>query len=618
MRDTVIPYQWEAINDRIPDAPASYSMHNFRAAAGLEEGGFKGPVFQDHDWFTWIEAVGYVLSSGRDPALEKIADESIDVVCAAQREDGYLNTYYILNGLEKRWTNLMENHELFNLGHFIEGAIAYSEATGKNKILLAARKYADLACKTLGPGPDQIHGYPGHELVEMALVKLYDVTSEKRYLDLAEYFINQRGREPLYFWEEHKKPSNDAGFDYFQAGRPVREQKEVTGHAVRAVYLYSGMADIARKTRDPSLFEACERMWDDITEKKLYITGSVGASSHGEAFGAAYDLPNDTIYGETCAAIGLFFFAHRMLLLEADVKYADVMEKCLYNGILSGISLDGTRFFYVNPLEVNPEADKWDHTKSHVKHERQKWFGCACCPPNIARLLASLGKYAFTLGENGGLFLHLYEGGIFSHSVKGTNVELEINSTLPWNEDASIKIKAGSPVSFALNLRIPGWARGYKIAVNGEPVPGKPSSGKLSRGYLTLDREWKNGDEISIRFEMPVIVNTANPVVRKDLHKAAVSRGPLVYCLEEADNGKDLHLVSLGDKPNFTVHYREELLGGVAVIKSESLIYDKTWQGKELYAEAGSPRYLPKPLTWIPYYAWANRGIGEMKTWIWR
>jgi DUF1680 family protein len=373
------------------------------------------------------------------------------------------------------------------------------------------------------------------------------------------------------------------------------------------------MADVARKTGDASLFEACERMWDDITEKKMYITGSIGASPHGEAFGAAYDLPNDTLYGETCAAIGLFFFAHRMLLLKADAKYADVMEKCLYNGILSGISLDGTRFFYVNPLEVNPEADKWDHAKSHVKLQRQKWFGCACCPPNIARLLASLGKYAFTRGENGELFMHLYEGGIFSHSVKGIKVELEINSGLPWNEDSSIKIKAGSPVSFALNLRIPGWARSYRIAVNGEPAAGKPA-----QGYLKLDREWKNNDEISIRFEMPVIVNMANPLVREDLHKIAVSRGPVVYCLEEADNGKDLHLVSLGDKPNFAVQYQEDLLGSVAVIKSESLIYDRTWQGKGLYAEAGSPQQLPKILTWIPYYAWANRGVGEMKTGIWR
>jgi DUF1680 family protein len=618
VRKTVVPYQWEAINDRIPGAPPSHSMHNFKVAAGLEEGTFEGPVFQDHDWFTWIEVVGHIIAStGRDRDLEKIADESIDVVCAAQRDDGYLNTYYILNGIEKRWTNLMYNHELFNLGHFIEGAVAYYEATGKDKIVKAAMKYTDLVCRTFGPEENRIHGYPGHELIVMALIELYGVTSEKRYLELAKYFIDERGKEPLYFCEERKKYNNaaDQAFElsYFQAERPVRQQKEAIGHAVRAVYLYAGMADIARMSNDQELFAACERLWKDIIEKKMYITGSIGASPYGEAFSFAYDLPNDTAYAETCAAIGLFFFAFRMLLTNPDREYADVMERTLYNGILSGISPDGTHYFYVNPLEVIPEAVSKDHFKSHVKITRQKWFGCACCPPNVARLFASLGKYAFTPGPHDELYIHLYLGGSFTHNVKGQTVEVVVKTDYPWREHVSIGINTSAPVSFCLGLRIPGWVREYEIKINDTMYRSEPRN-----GYSILEREWKSGDTVSMRLAMPVTVNMANPAVREDLYQVAISLGPLIYCIEEADNGKDLHLISLGDEPNFRLEHRADLLGGVTVINADALVYKTDWQGRGLYAEATKPEYAKTRIRLIPYYAWANRGAGEMRVWIHR
>jgi DUF1680 family protein len=617
IRKTVIPYQWEAINDRIQEAPPSHSMHNFMAAAGLEEGKFEGPVFQDHDWFTWIEAVGHILSStGRDPDLEKIADESIDIICAAQRDDGYLNTYYILNGLEKRWTNLMYNHELFNLGHFIEGAIAYYEATEKDKILKAAMKYADLACRTFGPKENQLHGYPGHELIEMALVELYGVTSEKRYLELAKYFINERGKEPIYFLEERNKCNftyQDFELNYFQADKPVRQQTEAMGHAVRAVYLYSGMADVVRISKDQELFSVCKKLWKDIIEKKMYITGSIGASPHGEAFSFAYDLPNDTAYAETCAAIGLFFFAFRMLLIHPDGEYADIMERILYNGILSGISPDGTHYFYVNPLEVIPEAVSKDYFKSHVKITRQKWFGCACCPPNVARLFASLGKYAFTLGSDDELYIHLYLGGTFTHRIKGQTVEVTVKTNYPWEENASISINTPAPVSFSLGLRIPEWAKEYEISINDEI-----HKSKTENGYIMLDRTWKAGDTVSIRLAMPVTVNMANPAVREDLYQVAVSRGPIVYCMEEADNGKDLHLISLDDTPNFSLEYKSDFLGRVTLIDADALVYKNDWQGKRLYAEAAKPEYTKTRIKLIPYYTWANRGSGEMRVWIYR
>jgi DUF1680 family protein len=601
-------------------------MYNFKVAAGMLKGEHKGPVFQDSDLGKWIEAVGHVLSWHPDKELEKTADEAIDIVCAAQQPDGYLNTYYSITDITKRWTNLMDNHELYCLGHILEGAIAYYEATGKDKLLNAMIRYVDLVDKNIGSEPGKIHGYPGHEVIEMALIKLHDITRNERHLELAKYFIDQRGKEPLYFKEECEKYGNNFlfkggpyGFNHYQAGKPVREQHDAQGHAVRAVYLYGGMADLARKTGDAGLLASCQELWRSVTERQMYITGSIGSSAYGEAFSYDYDLPNDRAYAETCATIGLIFFARRMLENIPDSQYADVMERALYNGVISGISLDGKRFFYVNPLEARPEASQKDFSKNHVKVERQKWFTCACCPPNLARLLASLKNYVFTAFDDaatetdgGALFMHLYIGGQFKCTLPSGSVTTVVETKYPWDGKVTITVNPKVPAAFTYALRIPGWCSRYVLEVNGIAV-----SEALEKGYIKLRREWKAGDRITVNFEMPVTAVMASPSVRDDIGKVAVTRGPIVYCLEEVDNGPNLQLLSLGEAPKFQVLHKANLLEGVTLITGTGRVLDAEWSGGDnLYAPAEPPITHSRQLTWIPYYAWANRGPGEMQVWL--
>ena len=422
VRETVrregIPYQWKALNDEIPGAEPSRCMRNFRIAAGKMQGEHAGFIFQDSDIAKWIEGAAFSLRWYPDPELEKIVDGAIEEVVAAQQPDGYLDTYYIINGLDKRWTNLKDNHELYCAGHMIEAAVAYYQVTGKRVLLDAVIRLVDHIDSVLGAEEGKLPGYPGHPVIEMALMRLYQVTGNPKHLNLARYFVDQRGRSPLFFEEEDKRNGNkfywkDSYFryQYYQAGKPVREQEDAEGHAVRAMYLYSGMADVARETGDSSLADSCRRLWRSVVSRRMYITGSIGSSEYGEAFTFDYDLPNDTVYGETCAAIGLVFFARRMLSLEPKAEYADVMERALYNGVISGMQLDGRRFFYVNPLEVLPEASLKDHGKHHVKVERQKWFGCACCPPNVIRLVSSLEDYIASV-RGDALYLHLGNAGL--------------------------------------------------------------------------------------------------------------------------------------------------------------------------------------------------------------
>ncbi|MBN7576800.1 MULTISPECIES: glycoside hydrolase family 127 protein [Clostridium] len=617
-RTHVIPYQWEALNDRIEGAEPSYCMQNFKIAAGMMEGEFKGFVFQDSDFAKWIEAVGYSLMWNKDEGLEKIADGAIDIVCAAQQPDGYLDTYYIINGLDKRWTNLRDNHELYCLGHLIEGAVAYYEATGKDKLLNAIVKYVDYVDTIFGPEDGKLHGYPGHEVIELALIKLYKIKKDKKYLNLAKYFIDERGKSPLYFEEEGKKYNNkfwweDSYFkyQYYQAGKPVKEQEVAEGHAVRAVYLYSGMADVARETNDDELLEACKRLWSNMTKKQMYITGGIGSSQYGEAFTYNYDLPNDTIYAETCASIGLVFFARRMLEIEPKSQYADIMEKALYNGIISGMSIDGTKFFYVNPLEVVPEASEKDHLRAHVKVERQKWFGCACCPPNLARLLTSIGSYAYTLRDNT-IFMHLYMGGEISANFAGKSVAFDIKTNYPWDEIIDINLNMKEEADFEFALRIPEWCRNYEIKVNEEKI-----NFSIIDGYAYINRKWKDADKINILFKMPVEIVRANINVREDMGKVAVMRGPVVYCLEEEDNGPDLHRVYLNSNPKFTYEYDKHFLGGAIVLESDGLVVKEQDCDKDkLYVYDYKIEFNEKKLKWIPYYLWANRTPGEMIVWV--
>ena len=645
VRTEVIPYQWAALNDSVEGAAPSYCMRNFKIAGkmnrekqqkgasyiepkytfrGFEalpenpdklEDKFYGFVFQDSDFSKWIEAVGYSLTQHPDAELERLADSAIDIVCAAQQDDGYLDTYYIINGKDKIFTNLRDHHELYCFGHLVEGAVAYYQATGKTKLLHAAERFADYIYDYFGEDEDKCKGYPGHEIAEMALVRLYEATGSKKYLELGSFFINQRGTKPYYFdTEGHPDEKSDAdGLRYFyhQAHLPVREQTEAVGHAVRAAYLYSGMADVARLADDESLFTACERLWDNIVNKKMYITGAIGATHMGEAFSFEYDLPNDTAYTETCASIGLVFFARRMLEIKPDAKYANVMERALYNGVLSGMALDGKSFFYVNPLEVNPTACRKDERKFHVKPVRQKWFGCACCPPNIARLISSVGSYAYTESDDT-LFVHLYIGGKLTKNVNGTDVDVNISSQFPWEGNVEIKVRAGH-TKFRLALRIPDWC-GLDASKGWELENADRFNIEEKDGYIYLSKQWADEDTIKLKFTMEARLMSASTAVREDIGKAALTRGPLVYCLEEADNGKNLHLLSVKAENSFEISDGKICDTFIKKITAQG-VRENEQSVDGLYGPLTARRGSDVTLTYIPYYTWANRGENEMQVW---
>ena len=617
VRTQMLPYQWEALNDRLKDTEPSHCIENFRIAAGISRGEYHGMVFQDSDLYKWLEAVAYKLAVRPDLSLREAADSAIRLIGQAQTPEGYLNTYYQTHPDEKRFSNLQNNHELYCAGHLIEAAVAFAQAVGDTRLLDVARRYADLIDRVFGPEEGKLHGYPGHEIIEMALVRLFRLTGEERYLRLARYFIDQRGQAPLYFEEEARRDGNRdfvwnetfMRYQYYQAGKPVREQTEAEGHAVRAVYLYSGMADVAAETGDQTLFEACRTLFDNIVSRRMYITGAIGSTHVGEAFTYDYDLPNESVYAETCAQIGLCFFAQRMLNSEMDGRYADVIERALYNSVLSGMSLDAKRFFYVNPLEVVPEACEKDDRLRHVKPQRQKWFGCACCPPNLARFLGSLPSYAFSAGSDT-LYMHLYIGGEVRVALAHAEVHLSVESDYPW--DGRVRLTVHTPGEYGIAVRISGWCRGYELKVNGESVSSEPV-----RGYVSLNRVWREEDTVELNLKMPVTLMRANPAVRADTGKLCVVRGPLVYSLEEADNGKDLHLLRLPLQTAFEVHDEPQLLGGIRTIRCNAFRRSKSFAEGQLYAPVcGAEEMTETQLTWIPYFAWANREPGEMAVWI--
>ncbi|ADL52765.1 glycoside hydrolase family 127 protein [Clostridium cellulovorans] len=617
VNEVVIPYQWEALNDRLPDAEPSYAIKNFRIAAGLEEGEFGGMVFQDSDLYKWLEAVAYSLETNPNPELMAIADEAIDLIEAAQGDDGYVNTYFTIKEPDKRWYNLCECHELYCLGHMIEAAVAYYNATGKRKFLDIACRFVDYVDTIFGPEPHKAKGYPGHQVIEMALVKLYDVTNNSKYLALSKYFIDQRGQEPNYFKEEYEKRDGVSHFlktkipldlPYNQAHKPVREQEVAVGHAVRAVYMYSGMADIAAKTNDETLKKACETIFNNIKDKQMYITGGVGSTAHGEAFTYDYDLPNDTVYSETCAAIGLIFFAQRMLKLDQDRKYADVLERALYNTVTSGMALDGRHFFYVNPLEVQPEASEKSPIKRHVKAERQKWYGCACCPPNVARLLTSLGQYIYT-ESNDTIFTHLYIGSKADFTVNNKKVTVKQTTNYPSEGKATFVFDMSENNEFTFALRIPEWCKNYKIFINNEEY----RELDLNKGYLYITREFLNSDVVEISMEIETVLVASNPLVRANAGKVAICRGPLVYCLEEIDNCKNLSSILIDTSKPVKEQYNPEVLGGAIELKASGYIVSS--ESQDLYTSF-NVKEMPFNITAIPYFMWGNRGLGEMSVWI--
>jgi DUF1680 family protein len=614
IKDTVIPYQWDALNDRIADAEPSCSIQNFRIAAGLETGEFHGRPWQDTDVYKWLEAVGYMLSIETDPELEQMADQVIDLIAAAQSDNGYLDTYFTVAHPNERWTNECDLHETYCAGHFIEAAVAYYTTTQKRKILDVACKLADHIDTVFGPADNQLHGYPGHEELELALIKLYRITGEARYLRLAKYFVDERGRDPKFFELEAERRGarmDRHPIEYYQAHKPVREQTEVEGHAVRAMYLLSAVTDVAAETDDAGLMEVCRRLWDNVTAKRMYITGGVGSTKHDEAFTFDYDLPNDTVYAETCASIGLVMWAQRMLNMELHHRYADTLETALYNTVLSGISLDGKSYFYVNPLEVWPEACQ-RHDKRHVKPTRQKWFGCACCPPNVTRILASLGCYMYSQQEDQ-INVHLYVGSQTEFDINGRTLKLDVTTQYPWDGAVQFTVEVDSTLKHTLALRVPGWCEGATIEVNGTLMDIQALN---KNGYIRIERLWSSGDTIRLNLPMPVAKVRSHPAVRANAGKVAIRRGPLVYCLEEADNGSNLSDIALSRDTDFHVRFDAGLLGGVAVIEAEGLRTDPaSVDSGELYVTRPYGQ-VPVTVKAIPYFTWANRNQGEMLVWV--
>ena len=618
VKDVIIPYQWDILNDRLEGVETSHCIENFRIAAGESEGEYYGAVFQDTDVAKWLEAVGFVLSYERDEALEKLADETIDLIGRAQQPDGYLNTYFTIKEPGMRWSNLMEGHELYTAGHMIEAAVAYYESTGKKKFLEIVSRFADLICRTFGPEEGQIHGYPGHQEVELALVKLYRVTGKKEYLETAKYFIDARGVGENYFLREAGSDGYKLlmpefmNYDpvYSQSDMPVREQEKAEGHAVRAVYMYTAMADLACEYGDDSLFDACERLWNNIVYRQMYITGSIGSSGILERFTTDYDLPNDYNYSESCASIGLAMFGKRMADITKDAGYMDTVERALYNTLLSGIAMDGKSFFYVNPLEVWPPSCMPKTSKEHVKAVRQTWYGVACCPTNIARTLASLGQYIY-FQENDRIYTNLYISNRAEVEINGTAFSLEMTGDFPWKNRMKFRISGEREEQASFYFRIPGYARRFRIRRDG-----READFTVENGYAKIEGTFGEAC-LEITFDAPAEFVHANPQVRADSGKTALVKGPLVYCLEEADNGANLASVFVRSDQEICEVYEKKLLEGCTVLKVPGKkISGDGWDGQTLYRRGGPPALEDAELTFVPYGYWGNREKGEMLVWV--
>ena len=637
VRREMIPYQWKVLNDEIDvniererndssiPNEKSHALENFRIAAGIHEGHHYGWVFQDSDVYKWLEAVAYSLMEEPDESLKKMADSVVDLIAQAQEDDGYLGTYFTIEEPYRKFKSLMNSHELYCAGHFMEAAAAYYEAVGNQKVLDTAMKLAEHIEKALGPGGE--FGYDGHEEIEIGLMKLFHLTGEERYLRLSRYFLRIRGTDEDFFGEQRKTDPGTVpligGMDhlgrrYFQVHRPPVKQDTAEGHAVRLVYMCTAMADVAAAAPDRDMLDACRRIWRNIVDRRMYITGGIGSTVHGEAFTFDYDLPNDTMYCETCASVGLVFFASQMLRNESIGEYGDVMERALYNTVLAGTALDGKHFFYVNPLEVNPAASKWDPGKSHVKPVRPEWLGCACCPPNLARLLASVDRYIYTVREDLCL-VNLYISNTADLPVSGGSVRITQSTEYPRNGTIRISVSAQKDCVFDLGLRIPGWSRTYEVSMDGNTAADKAQGleGTFGNGYVYL-RNLTGEHEIMVRLCMEPRLWRADPRVRDDVGKVALTRGPVVYCLEEADNGKNLHLLSIDTSRKPEEEEEQGELGHIIRITADGKRIREPEQGECLYRPADETEWQEQDvrLRFVPYYTWANRGSNEMSVWV--
>ncbi len=611
--------QWEALNGRVTDERVSSCIDNFRIAAGEKKGTHSGAVFQDTDAYKWLEAAAYCIQIGKGEGLRKNADELIALIERAQQPDGYLNTFFTIADPAHRWKNLAEGHELYCAGHLIEAAVAYYYATETETLLNVAKRLADLIATVFGPEEGKSKGYPGHQEIELALVKLYRVTRESRYLELAKHFLSERGKAPNYLIQEMETTKDFRLFpefshydtEYAQTHLPPMEQATAEGHAVRAVYMYSAMADLAKECDDEKMKHACKTLWENITTKRMYITGGIGSSGLLERFTVDYDLPNDRMYCESCASIGLMMFGQRMNLLTRDASYYDVVERALCNTVLAGISAKGDRYFYVNPLEVWPDNCKSSTSMSHVKPVRQEWFSCACCPPNIARTLASVGQYIYSEDEKS-IYINQFISSKMQTSIAGTEVAINLNSS--YMTDGCVRITVGSSSAhpFTVRVRIPSFLKTPTFLLEDAEI-----SPVIENGYAVLAVSRVGEQTFTLRGQVEPEFFAANDQVRADLGKLALMFGPYVYCLEEADNGKNLANVFI--KPDSEIEKKtpvSELPGEMPTLGLNGERLTRTTdQTGALYA---TPKFevSKASLTAIPYCLWCNRKPGEMLVWM--
>lgn len=574
------------------------------------EGSDKHPrphEFWDSDIGKWIESASYALMQRRDAALEAKIDAVVGDISETQRADGYFNSFFQAVMPDRVFTNLRDQHELYCAGHLIEAAVVYERATGKRALLDVMLKYVEHIASVFGDRAGQKRGYDGHPEIELALMRLYRRTEDERHLKLAKFFIDARGEEPHFFDIEsaarNEKPHgtdfHGLRYDYYQAHAPIRQQRDIEGHSVRALYLLAGAVDVAWATDDAALKRACLAMFESCVERRMYVNGGVGSTRHGERFTYDFDLPNESAYAETCANISLMFVAARLMNLTRDGRYADVMERALLNAVLPGVSLDGRSYFYANYLATDP---KWQRFERAYPAERQPWFGCACCPPNVARLLASVGSYLYSV-RPGEVSINLYADSVIEHE----GLTIRQRTKYPWHEQVRLSIEGEGTTR--LNLRVPGWCRGAVIKLNGRGVP--LSGGRVVKGYVAVKVD--AGDVVELLFPMPVERVYADVRVRQDVGRVALMRGPILYCVEEADVKSPVEALELPRRAKVEAKWKPKLLGGVMILEAQGI--RRTSAAKGLYVTT-APKAQRAAIRWIPYYAWANRGLGQMAVWM--
>lgn len=585
-------------------------VDNFRRASGRSQIPFRGTYYDDSDVYKWMEAASYALAAAPDSELRALLDGVIDEVAAAQRPDGYLSTYFTFEREGERYSDLENKHELYCAGHLIQAGIAHHRATGERSLLDVAVRVADHVCETFGPQGRP--GAGGHEEIELALVELYRQTRDRTYVDRAGFFLDQRGANPPLI----------GGRPYHQDHLPVREQREAVGHAVRLTYLACAMTDVAMETGDEDLAAASHALWESAFQRKAYVTGALGSRYDGEAFGEDYELPNASSYAETCASIGGAMWNWRLLAMTGEARFAGWFETALYNGVLSGISLEGDAYFYANPLadRPGPSGDfaepSIEQQQGSGQHRRQPWFACACCPPNIARLLASLPGYAYSTSDDGALWVHLYVGGSVRASLPdGSEIAIGVETDYPWEEAVKLTIDEAPDRPVALRLRVPGWAREASLSVDGQPVAGAVAAGD----YATVERVWRPGAVVQLTLPMVARRVASDPLVAANAGRVALARGPLVYCLEGHDHDvDDLDEITIPEHSELRSEHLPDLLGGVTVVRGGAALLPRAASGEELYETVDVPPLSETQrisFTAVPYYGWANRGPSPMQVW---